>query len=137
MLQPVEKMKKFLITIWPIVYITASCGATIHLHYCMGKLESWGLSAKHDAKCSACGMHKTGHKGCCRDEQKLVKIEKDQKISESAFQFLIISSDAATISSPICSIIFSSSIVIKDQTAHAPPRSGVVPVFILNCNFRI
>jgi len=81
-------MKKLLITITALVYFAVSSGATVNLHYCMGKLMSWDLSAKSKGKCDSCGMEKTGHKGCCHDEHKQLKVEKDQKVSESAFQFL-------------------------------------------------
>ena len=39
-------MKKLLITILALVYLTVSSGATVNLHYCMGKLMSWDLSLK-------------------------------------------------------------------------------------------
>ena len=84
-------MKKVLIAITALVYFTVSTGATVNLHYCMGKLMSWDLSAKADGNCGTCGMKKQGHKGCCNDEQKTFKVDKDQKVSESAFQFLSIS----------------------------------------------
>lgn len=130
-------MKKFIVSILAIVYISTSAGATVYLHYCMGKLESWGLSAKNDAKCSSCGMHKTGHKGCCHDEQKQVKIEKDQKVNEPAFQFLVIPAHAIITSVPNWSVIYLSTPVIKSQNANAPPRSGSLSAYILNRNFRI
>ena len=130
-------MKKLIVSILAIVYISTSVDAIVHLHYCMGKLESWGVSDKSDAKCSFCGMHKGGHKGCCHDEQKLVKIQNDQKITGQAFQLHNIYSLTTVVQSANYSIIYSSSIGIKNPSANSPPRSGAVPVFILNCNFLI
>jgi hypothetical protein len=36
-------MKKFITAILAVLYLGTSSGATIHMHYCMGKLAEWGL----------------------------------------------------------------------------------------------
>jgi len=130
-------MKTFLITITALVYLTVSSGATVNLHYCMGKLMSWDLSARSKSKCGSCGMEKSGHKGCCNDEQKTFKVDKDQKVTESSFQFLSISSVAIAVTHTELPLIYSSTLLTDNPTAHAPPRFGGVPIFILNRNFRI
>jgi hypothetical protein len=130
-------MKKLLVTILALVYLTVSSGATVNLHYCMGKLMSWDLSSGSKTKCGSCGMEKAGHKGCCNDEQKTLKVDKDQKASESAFQFLSISSIAIATTHTELPVIYTSTLVTDNPTAHAPPRLGGAPIFILNCNFRI
>ena len=130
-------MKRFLVTILAIFYLAVSSGATVHLHYCMGKLRSWSLSDKEDTNCGSCGMHKAGHKGCCHDELKQLKFEKDQKITDPSSQFPTFSPLASPVTFDNGAVIYSSSIVINYPIAHAPPRSGAVPVFVLHCNFRI
>ncbi len=130
-------LKKFLVTILAFVYLSVSSGATVHLHYCMGKLLSWGLTEKEDGKCGTCGMQKAEKKGCCHDEHKELKVEKDQKASESAFKFLTTSSNAVVVSFIDLPILYPSSIILDNPSTHAPPRLGAVPIFILNCNFRI
>ena len=130
-------MKKFFATILALVYLTASSGATINLHYCMGKLMSWDLSHKDGGKCGTCGMDNAGHKGCCNDEQKQLKIEKDQKAAETILQFLPKSSDAVANLFVNMPTVFYSSTVVEYPTAHAPPGLSAVPIFVLNCNFRI
>ncbi len=114
-------MKKVFVTILAFVYLTVSSGATVHMHYCMGKLESWDLSPKTNGKCGACGMQKAGHKGCCHDTQKQVKIEKDQKISASAFLSLKIFSDAIVLNNTGSPLVYITSFVSNDAIAHAPP----------------
>jgi len=130
-------MKRFLTTILALVYLTASNGATIHLHYCMGKLMSWDLSRKQEAKCGICGMGKKGHRGCCKDEQKVLQIEKDQKASKFSFQFLNISSSTVSVTYAGLPFVYPSAIVVENPTANAPPRPGKVPLFIRNRVFRI
>ena len=130
-------MKKFLVTILAFVYLSVSSGATINVHYCMGKLKNWDLVNKQAAKCGSCGMDKTGHKGCCNDQHKTLQIEKDQKIAEASFQFLNITSDGTQLGYSHLPLIYASAIVLSNPVAHAPPRLGTVAIFILNCDFRI
>ena len=80
-------MKKLLATILAVVYLTASAGASLHLHYCMDKLVGWTLwsnGAKEDS-CSKCGMAKTEatDNGCCKDEHKLIKLKDVHKAADS------------------------------------------------------
>lgn len=129
-------MKKFLVTILALVYLGVSSGATINMHYCMGKLMSWDIAHKQVVKCGNCGMEKSSHKGCCKDEQKKLQIEKDQKVSESVYQFHKTGTDAVVIVYPDVPVYFSSFATDK-PVAHAPPLIKAVPLFLLNCNFRI
>ena len=130
-------MKKLLIAITALVYFTVSSGATVNMHYCMGKLMSWDLSAKSDGKCGTCGMQKAGHKGCCNDEQKTLKVDKDQQVSESGFQFLSVSTVAITVTHTELPFIYRSNLAADYPTTHAPPDVGNVSLFVLNRNFRI
>src|SRR5450755_4151392 len=87
-------MKKVLATILVFIYLSTSMGATIHLHYCMGKLASWGLIDHESKNCAACGMVKktstssqcmSAKMDCCKDEHKQIKTDKDQKLFPSEF----------------------------------------------------
>jgi len=120
-------------------------GATIHLHYCMGKLASWSL-IDHDSKnCEQCGMIKktADAKGiavktdCCRDEHRQIKSNQDQKSSPaeffkytSLFPFPAIQEPAAD-NTPVFTV------AIAYPNTHAPPLFGKLPRFILFRNFRI
>lgn len=129
-------MKKYLVAILAIVYLAASSEATINFHYCMDKLISLDLSHKKEGRCGSCGMEKAGHKGCCHDEQMQVKIEKDQKASESSFQFLTIFSHTFPATNTGILFVYPST-VLDELIPHDPPRLGALPLFVLNCNFRI
>ena len=82
-------------------------------------------------------MEKSGHKGCCNDAQKTFRVDKDQKVSESAFQFLTISSVAIAVTHIDLPLIYSSTLVADNATAHAPPFRDALPIFLRNRNFRI
>ncbi|MBN8718667.1 MAG: hypothetical protein J0H85_04425 [Sediminibacterium magnilacihabitans] len=140
-------MKKCLVTILAFIYLISAVGATVHLHYCMDKLVAWGfVSEKNNEKvCSYCGMAKSAadkhcvkeSKGCCKDEQKIVKLENDQKVSDVAFQFTQIFSDAISHSFSDYAFEYASSLTEKFPVTHAPPRTQGVSLFVRNCVFRI
>jgi len=127
-------MKKILVSILAFFYLASSVGATVHLHYCMDKFINWSLLKGGD-KCSKCGMEKDG--GCCKDENKFVKNNIDQKVAESSFQLI----QMAAVASPAAFIhtieYYVTSITQENLFDHAPPRNNGVEVYILNSVFRI
>ena len=132
-------MKKFLIAIVALLYMSASTGATLHLHYCMGKLADWGLSHNKSGKCGRCGMEKTEEKdnGCCMDEQKFFKNDTEQKTTEHDFyriQLITLANPASYIKIP--ALLFSL-ITDEDSVTHPPPRQNSLAVYIRNCVFLI
>ena len=129
-------MKKFLVTILTILYLTTSTGAVVHLHYCMGKFISWGLKdvTNHNT-CAKCSMEKKNR--CCGDKKIIVKGDKDQRNFEvfptplkapvtiihhfySDYTFNYLSKKVE---------------VISDN--NPPPCHADVPIYIYNCTFRI
>ena len=141
-------MKKFLATILAVIYLTSSMGATVHLHYCMDKLVAWGFGKEKTNKkaCRYCGMPKAAttdkhcekeSKGCCKDEQKIVKLENDQKISDASFQCLQIPDEANTHAFSDYTFEYVYSLAEKFPVTNAPPQTGNVSLFVRNCVFRI
>ena len=140
-------MKKFFLSILAVVYLGTCMGATIHLHYCMDKLVAWGLGIEKIEKksCPYCGMKKTTKdkhcgkesKDCCNDEQKIVKLENDQKISEASSLLSQISTEAFT---PVLSDFtfkYVSLLTESYSPIHAPPQTGDASLCVLNCVFRL
>ena len=78
----------------------------------------------------------TGYtKKCCKDEHKLIKLEKDQrKAAENTLQFAQLASQT-----PVTYIeipqYFSPSLVEDHPVSHAPPLS--TRIHVLHCIFRI
>ena len=138
-------MKKFLTGILALLYLSTSMGASVHLHYCMGKLISWGLVNHESRNCEYCGMPKyngqagdpIAKKGCCSDEHKQLKTDKDQKLPYGEFEFLKLFPDAPAL--PILGLpeYPVSSGLITQARANAPPVPGKQPLFLRYCNFRI
>lgn len=132
-------MKKVIVTIVALIYISTSTGAMLHLHYCMGKLVDWGLGHKESKICSWCGMKKSDEKdnGCCKDERKFIKNNTDQKTAETGFQMLQVLAAALPVSFIEIPAAEFSSVTEINPISHAPPRSGGVAVYIRNCVFLI
>jgi hypothetical protein len=113
----------------------------------MDRLVTWGLGHEKTSKksCQYCGMAKTNadkhcgkeNKGCCKDEQKVVKLENDQKISEASLQLSQIPAEANTPLNFDYSLEYASSLTEENPVTHAPPRTQNVALFVLNCDFRI
>ena len=80
---------------------------------------------------------KTKTNGCCKDEQKQVKIEKDQKTADKSIQLLELLT--AGVHSQFIEIVqtYFFSVTEEDPASHAPPRSSKVAVYIRNCVFLI
>lgn len=116
-----------------------SIGATVQLHYCMGKLSDWGVGRHGTNKCSKCGMAKSPKqtKGCCKDEHKFFKNDTDQKASESVLQVMQALAAAPPVSYFEVVAPSVSTITEESPVSHAPPRADGLPVYIRNCVFLI
>ena len=138
-------MKKILAFILALIYLSTSIGATVHLHYCMGRLMSWGFTDHNNTNCQFCNLpneNKDKHckafdYGCCKDEHKQIKTGQDQKGAAFAFQFLKISLAKPLISYKDLPSAYISSTAIEYPAINAPPGINKVPVFIRNCVFLI
>lgn len=135
-------MKKFLVAIIATLYLGASSGASLHLHYCMGKLvgAQMELWQKESNACEECGMPKSKKadgKSCCKDEHKTIQLSKDQKAAAS----YVHSIQAAPAALPV-QYCFQAATRLPDVTrdfpvSHAPPGAGQPPLFLRNCVFLI
>ncbi|MEO6232530.1 MAG: hypothetical protein ABJB11_22250 [Ferruginibacter sp.] len=132
-------MKKFITAILAILYLGTSSGATIHLHYCMGKLANWDLNPIESKTCPKCLMEKSSKDsdGCCKDEQKFVKNNNDHKSTETIYQFGQLSIIALPVSFIEIPSVQYDSLTESHPVSHAPPGANSVAVYIRNCVFRI
>ncbi len=130
-------VKKVIVAILAIVYMSTTSGATVHMHYCMGELLSWGLSAEKKEKCDNCGMQKGTGKDCCKDEHKVLKVENDQKAAENAFLGMQLA--AVVLPSVTTGYVVDvlPNITESYPVTNGPPEGTIVPVYLRNCVFRI
>ena len=114
-------------------------GATVHVHYCMGKIADLSLLHKEEDRCKKCGMKKAErNKGCCKDDHKTFKAN-DHQQAKVTFDFshqLI-----AITSQPDYYLSFEDSISICPEEinlANSPPSLWrTCPIYILNQDYRI
>lgn len=132
-------MKKISVVILALVYFATSTGATLSMHYCMGKLADWELGQNKSKTCAFCGMEKgdENDNGCCKDEQKFIKNNTDQKFVESANHALKFPAVSELPIYPSFTFIHSVSVKERNPVSHAPPRCKGLPIFIRNKTFLI
>ncbi|WP_301928112.1 hypothetical protein [Ferruginibacter sp.] len=132
-------MKKIVVAILALLYISTSVGATVHVHYCMGKLAGWELGFAETKTCNKCGMQKSSQKqnGCCNDESHLIQNNTDQRIAEPAFNF----TQSVPVAMPVSFFELRAPVIFSVTTAnpgvHSPPPVSTVAVYVRNCVFLI
>jgi len=70
-------MRKVLIGLIAVIYLTCSAGLVVNFHHCMDQLASISLfddKDHDDGNCSKCGMDKRQYT-CCNDQVVSLKIE--------------------------------------------------------------
>jgi len=139
-------MKKAITFILAVFYLSTSMGATLHLHYCMGRLVDWGLQDLENRDCTFCGMPKfqprtqddctVSMKGCCHDEHKHLKNGKDQKATQT---FLDLSRNISAVANLFLIIQgrFINSLIVEQPEVNSPPLPPGIPLYLRNSNFRI
>ncbi|SHG63471.1 HYC_CC_PP family protein [Pedobacter caeni] len=134
-------MKRTLLTILAVFYLGVSSGATLHFHYCMGELVSWGLDQQDKEICGFCGMPKgtpkAKAKSCCEDEKQQPKVDKSQKANVPVYEFNAASSAVIL---PSLFVNYKLEIPVKitrEALSNAPPDGNKIPVFLKNCTYRI
>lgn len=137
-------MKRVVASILAVLYLSTSMGATVHLHYCMGRLVGWGLVDHESRDCVSCGMAKdapmsgcsVGMKNCCHDEHKHIQNDRAQKPVQTWIEWNLA---PALLPLPVSGSIVPMAIApaIDRPVANGPPLVGLVAIFLRNCNFRI
>jgi hypothetical protein len=104
----------------------------------MDKLISWSWQHSKD-KCSKCGMKKSiaSKKGCCKDVQKQLKLQNDQKVTEAAVKLIHLSSLPAPVGYQAFQPEPLTSIPQQFPVSHGPPLKAGAPIYLINCVFRI
>jgi len=134
----VVNMKKVFVTILALIYLTASNGTWINMHYCMGQLAEVKFHGHPSEKCAKCGMKQTKiDNGCCRDEYKFFKYQPDQQLNSSNIQVPLFDAYAIPVSAFESIDANQLSISHFFPGNHAPPRAPAVAIIIQHRNFRI
>lgn len=126
-------MKKLLIILMVLVYGFSASGATIHLHFCCGKLDKVSLTTDHNPGCP----EKESYKNDCCDSKKLdLKIKADQDLAAKCVASLYAVSEAI---SPLgyCDPVVTPHPVLQVFTTGPPDVKTKTPLFLRYRVFRI
>ena len=130
-------MKKIIATILLALYFAASSGATLEMHFCMGKFVAIHLvnTSTETESCKGCGMEKK--KGCCENKHHIIKTDKQYDVNNSP---VIITSPinilVAFFISNSNTKVFTTS-YITFPLSNSPPNVTNVPAYIINCTYLV
>ena len=128
-------MKKLLLAILSLVYLTLASGLVMNVHYCMGKVTSIDYGYRTGNDCERCGMK--NKKGCCHQEYKLLKLTADQQLAKTTSQ----APAPFSFEIPACALsllqIPQGSAVLADLRYHSPPDKRSGALYLHDCIFRI
>ena len=105
----------------------------------MDKLSGWELSLMNDTQpsCERCGMHMDDENTCCKDEQKVVKFESDQKINlQQSFVFNQLGVIQTLPETNFAQTLIDSPENLPLDFQQKPPNLSM-PLFLPHQNFRI
>jgi hypothetical protein len=127
-------MKKCLVVILLVLYAASSSGATIRVRYCMGKLQSIGLTFQQEESQLRAGIGKV-RKLCCDDLYKTILSQRDYCPRATHIRFFEPAPaelPSAGFSVPVLSVSRECTLVSIDD-----PPARPLPVFLRNRNLRL
>ncbi|MVT42377.1 hypothetical protein GO495_17425 [Chitinophaga oryziterrae] len=129
-------MKKASAILLLIIYTTAACGVSIKQFYCCGKLKSVSFAFKEDKKENC---HKDREKsGCCENKYHILKVKDNHITTDNVLNptkyFTDLHIFPSSYQSPVLTVFQQ---INPANPGNAPPLHYGVPVYILNCIYRI
>jgi hypothetical protein len=128
-------MKKILIAIVALVYMTVSTGIAMELHYCMGRFAGADVFGARGKACTLCGMTEKKN-GCCHDEYKFVKLEDSHKNVLNCIDFAPSQIEGNT-TVVVNNFIFYDKLQRHNPYYPSPPFYSGPPLHVLHSVFRI
>jgi hypothetical protein len=127
-------VKRGLIFLLAIIYITLTSGIVVNVHYCMGRVEGVTYGAEAEHRCDKCGMEQ--REGCCDTEHKLVKADSDHIFAKSIEAPSTFAALTPAVS-PGYNLSFSPLREIYTKRYHSPPDFRSNNLSVYNSVFRI
>jgi hypothetical protein len=129
-------MKKIFACLMLLLYISASGGVVLNVHYCMGEVSSVNIdhSSNEGEHCEKCGMPEDSN-SCCRSEFKMVKLDNLHKASVAVFNV-----DVPVAMLPTAVSLIDDSKLIANKADHPisyNPPEKIPNLNALFCVFRI
>jgi hypothetical protein len=130
-------VKKVAVILLLVIYGFSFIGATVHLHYCMGKFVDWSLIESKQNKCGKCGMKGKSKEGCCKDQHKQFKLKTDHQKGSIADVIHFIATPILL--TPISNYTFAIPLKASYNYSnyHPPPNIRNQNLQVLYCTFLI
>ena len=126
-------MKKIIVIVLLLVYGLSSSGATIHLHFCCGKLDDISFSSTGQKSCS---IKTFSSKNCCNSKHVEFKVKADQ---EAGVKWIAACKSFTKFLYPAIynGLMFCGKATPGEFTTGPPQKALPVPLFIQYCSYRI
>lgn len=126
-------MKKILVIVLMLVYGLSSTGATVHLHFCCGKLDDISFSSIEKKTCST---KTVSTKKCCDSKHVELKVKADQE--PGAKWIMVLKDPSTSVYTTSYYLLAPTKKIPVNAYATGPPLpASLVPLFIKNCVYRI
>ena len=128
-------MKKIAAIFLLTIYSLTTLGVGIRQFYCCGKLKSTNITLVQETK-EKCN-NSDGMKGCCKTKFKSLKVNNNH-VAGNGTVHLIKHFTELEIPTPEFEIkVAVNEAVVVANASHAPPLHQCIPIYILNCTYRI
>lgn len=128
-------MKQIALILLICIYALSSFGVGIKQFYCCGKLKSTSVSLVEDSKEKCAKGDKKS--GCCKTKFNSLKV-KDTHIAADDISNPVKHFTDIHLFIPSFEVVaLVNELMDIANPSHAPPAHHGIPVYILNCNFRI
>lgn len=128
-------MKKAVIAILALLYMTIASGVVVNVHYCMGRIASVEYGYNDHDHCGKCGMT-SKQSNCCHTEYKLVKLDDAHRLVEAQVAVMALPAEL-----PAYTSLFPPPPAGEEhyfaRQYHSPPDVRSNEVYLHNCVFRI
>lgn len=128
-------MKKISLILLIAIYALSTLGIGVKQFYCCGKLKSTDITFLQKDSKDKCG--KGSMSGCCQTKFKSLKV-KDTHIAADDISNPVKHFTDFHLFTPSFELIgLANEPIDITNSSHAPPTHHGIPIYILNCNFRI
>jgi len=134
-IQQVLKMKKIALILLICIYALSSFGVGIKQFYCCGKLKSTSISFAEDSKIKCAKGDKKSE--CCKTKFNSLKVKDTHIAADDISNPVKHFTDVHLFTLSFEVVALANGPMGIANTSHAPPAHYGIPVYILNCNFRI
>ncbi len=128
-------MKKISLILLIIIYSLSTLGIGVKQFYCCGKLKSTDISFVVKDTKDKCGKGSIG--GCCKTKFKSLKVKDSHVAADGITTPLKYFTDLHLLTPSVEMPQWTSKPLDIANATHAPPVHYGVPIYILNCVYRI